>query len=146
MLERAKKLTLCGFHVLVCSVQPRAVRARRTGGPSRTTSEGSTEVRGPVDKWLPLIRDSHASTGVTYRLRLQHNILNMTTRFQKYSFLNRRSGYMVHEFGGRKFIRLAETSWMGGRSRFLGIAYCLVGACCLAAAVFFAVISRKTRT
>jgi len=53
--------------------------------------------------------------------------------------------YKVHAFGGKKFVRLAETSWMGGRSRFLGIAYCMVGASCLIAAVFFAIISRKTR-
>lgn len=53
--------------------------------------------------------------------------------------------YRVHEFGGEKFVRLAETSWMGGRSLFLGSAYCIVGFFCLVAAVFFGVISRKTR-
>jgi len=54
-------------------------------------------------------------------------------------------GYRVHEFGGEKFVRLAETSWMGGRSLFLGSAYCIVGFFCLVAAIFFGVISRKTR-
>eukprot|EP00116_Pleurobrachia_bachei_P005544 sb/3465806/ len=54
--------------------------------------------------------------------------------------------YQVKDFRGSKFIRLAETSWMGGRSLFLGSAYTFVGIACLLAALFFIVISRKTRT
>ncbi|KAL5266746.1 hypothetical protein ACHWQZ_G003952 [Mnemiopsis leidyi] len=53
--------------------------------------------------------------------------------------------YHVHAFHGEKFVRLAETSWMGGRSYFLGSAYCIVGFFCVVAAAFFIVISRRTR-
>lgn len=42
-------------------------------------------------------------------------------------------------------IRLTETSWMGGRSMFLGIGYVIIACCCFIASVFFTIISRKTR-
>lgn len=53
--------------------------------------------------------------------------------------------YQVNAFGGQKFVRFSETSWMGGRSLFLGISYVMCGIACLGAAIFFTIISQQTR-
>jgi len=53
--------------------------------------------------------------------------------------------YKVTDFGGQKFVRFSETSWMGGRSLFLGISYVMCGIACLGAAIFFTIISQQTR-
>lgn len=53
--------------------------------------------------------------------------------------------YKVNDFGGQKFVRFSETSWMGGRSLFLGISYVMCGIACLGAAIFFTIISQQTR-
>lgn len=49
------------------------------------------------------------------------------------------NNYPVSDFGGRKFVVLSTTTWIGGKNPFLGYAYIIVGSICLALAVVFAV-------
>ena len=47
--------------------------------------------------------------------------------------------FRVSDFGGRKFVILSTTSWIGGKNYFLGIAYVVVGCLCFLLGVVFAV-------
>mmetsp|Transcript_108218 Transcript_108218/g.186862 ORF Transcript_108218/g.186862 Transcript_108218/m.186862 type:complete len:393 (-) Transcript_108218:310-1488(-) len=47
--------------------------------------------------------------------------------------------FRVSDFGGRKFVILSTTSWIGGKNYFLGIAYVVVGCLCFLLGVIFAV-------
>ena len=45
--------------------------------------------------------------------------------------------FPVHGFGGGKSVVLSTMSFMGGKNPFLGVAYVVVGAVCLALALLF---------
>lgn len=47
--------------------------------------------------------------------------------------------FRVSDFGGKKFLILSTTSWIGGKNYFLGIAYVVVGCLCFLLGVVFAV-------
>ncbi|XP_067126950.1 cell cycle control protein 50A [Centruroides vittatus] len=51
--------------------------------------------------------------------------------------------YPVTSFKGTKRMILSNTSWLGGKNSFLGIAYIVVGSICLVLAVIFLVIHIK---
>ena len=52
--------------------------------------------------------------------------------------------FPVHGFGGGKTVVLSTMSFMGGKNPFLGVAYVVVGAVCLALALlFFIKVSRQ---
>lgn len=50
--------------------------------------------------------------------------------------------YPVHTFHGDKYVVLSTTAWIGGKNQFLGIAYVVVGAICLALALAFFIKDR----
>lgn len=47
------------------------------------------------------------------------------------------ASYPVEQFSGQKFIFLSETKWFGGRSRFLGLAYIIIGGISFVMATLF---------
>eukprot|EP01120_Amphizonella_sp_Union-15-10_P014916 TRINITY_DN7460_c0_g1_i1.p1 TRINITY_DN7460_c0_g1~~TRINITY_DN7460_c0_g1_i1.p1 ORF type:complete len:154 (+),score=25.06 TRINITY_DN7460_c0_g1_i1:180-641(+) len=47
------------------------------------------------------------------------------------------NNYPVDSFGGKKYLVLSETSWLGGKNIFLGWAYIAVGCLCLVQALAF---------
>ena len=47
--------------------------------------------------------------------------------------------FPVHGFGGGKSVVLSTMSFMGGKNPFLGVAYVVVGAVCLALALLFCI-------
>lgn len=118
--------------------------------------ENPTEFSWPKD-WKKWIGD--ATVALPKNIANEHlinwmNVAAFPSFTKLYAKVNLKPGsyklkidyrYKVHSFGGEKFVRLAETSWMGGRSLFLGSAYVIVGVLCLVSAGFFVVISSKTR-
>uniref|UniRef100_A0A6G1S8E4 Cell cycle control protein 50A n=1 Tax=Aceria tosichella TaxID=561515 RepID=A0A6G1S8E4_9ACAR len=69
-------------------------------------------------------RDSDALPSGKYSLTLQYN-------------------YPVTTFQGRKRFILSNTSWLGGKNHFLGIAYIVVGSICFILSAFFLYIHKK---
>jgi hypothetical protein len=51
--------------------------------------------------------------------------------------------YPVTAFNGRKRFILSNTSWLGGKNHFLGIAYIVVGSICFILSAFFLYIHKK---
>ena len=51
--------------------------------------------------------------------------------------------YPVTSFGGGKRIIISNTSWLGGRNSFLGIAYIVIGMICLILSAVFLLIHKK---
>lgn len=52
------------------------------------------------------------------------------------------SRYPVASFGGKKYVVLSTTTWIGGKNPFLGYAYIVVGAICFIQGVVFGVKHR----
>ena len=50
--------------------------------------------------------------------------------------------FPTHPFGGEKHVVLSTVSWMGGKNPFLGYAYVVVGAICIALALLFLIKNR----
>jgi len=51
--------------------------------------------------------------------------------------------YPVQSFSGQKALVLSTTSWMGGKNDFLGLAYLVVGAICMALSLIFFIKQKK---
>ncbi len=52
-------------------------------------------------------------------------------------------GYEVKQFSGNKSVILSQTSVLGGKNPFLGIAYIVVGSICLIIGVIFLFVHIK---
>jgi len=72
----------------------------------------------PKFKKLYRIIDNDLDTG-TYQVDIMNN-------------------YPVESFGGKKYVVLSTTSWIGGKNNFLGWAYIVVGIICFVQGVVFA--------
>eukprot|EP01123_Difflugia_compressa_P009397 TRINITY_DN3106_c0_g1_i1.p1 TRINITY_DN3106_c0_g1~~TRINITY_DN3106_c0_g1_i1.p1 ORF type:complete len:302 (+),score=42.42 TRINITY_DN3106_c0_g1_i1:79-984(+) len=48
-----------------------------------------------------------------------------------------KNNYPVESFGGKKYIVISTTSWLGGKNPFLGYAYMVVGIICILLAIIF---------
>lgn len=48
-----------------------------------------------------------------------------------------RSNYNVTDYNGTKSVVISTFSWIGGKNRFLGIAYLVIGGFCVVAGLFF---------
>ena len=49
------------------------------------------------------------------------------------------NNYNTYSFGGSKALVLSTTSWIGGKNKFIGVAYLIVGGLCLFLALVFVV-------
>jgi len=49
------------------------------------------------------------------------------------------NNFPVTQFGGKKFVVLSTTSWLGGKNLFLGVSYLVVGGVCILLAIGFAI-------
>jgi len=47
------------------------------------------------------------------------------------------NNFPVQQFGGKKYVVLSTTSWLGGKNPFLGYAYMVVGSVCILLAIIF---------
>lgn len=59
-----------------------------------------------------------------------NNFFSSLLDFQKIENLILIKGYMVTQFGGKKYFVLTNVSWIGGKCNFLAIAYIVVGCLC----------------
>ncbi|CAI0441956.1 unnamed protein product [Linum tenue] len=50
------------------------------------------------------------------------------------------NNYNTYSFGGKKWLVLSTTSWIGGKNEFIGIAYLTIGGLCLFLAISFILI------
>ncbi|CAL1373809.1 unnamed protein product [Linum trigynum] len=50
------------------------------------------------------------------------------------------NNYNTYSFGGKKWLILSTTSWIGGKNEFIGIAYLTIGGLCLFLAITFILI------
>jgi len=50
------------------------------------------------------------------------------------------NNYNTYSFGGSKALVLSTTSWIGGKNKFIGVAYLIVGGLCLFLALVFVVL------
>jgi hypothetical protein len=69
------------------------------------------------------------------RLHIQED--GTSTRWNHGTDTAQRGLFPVHGFGGQKSVVLSTMSFMGGKNSFLGVAYIVVGALCLALALLF---------
>jgi len=57
--------------------------------------------------------------------------------------LNIKNNYPVNEFNGKKSFIISTTAWTGGKNRFLGIAYIVIGCICVVLGAIFSFIHIK---
>lgn len=53
------------------------------------------------------------------------------------------NNYNTYSFGGRKKLVLSTANWLGGRNNFLGMAYIVIGSCCIVLALVFLLLHLK---
>ena len=72
-----------------------------------------------------------------YYIDINYSWLNNFYKFgvEKFNIDFKKKGYLVKQMGGRKYLVLANVSWIGGRCYFMAISYIIVGFLCFLAAI-----------
>ena len=80
----------------------------------------------------------------TYEVTIDNGVVDGQKRVNPHTRAEQTSLYPTGIFRGQKYVVLSTTGWIGGKNNFLGVAYIIVGAVCVALALAFLLKDRCT--